>query len=59
MKFLARFKSRGKKRSKLFSYGWKITLFVLIAGAGLALLLFYGAPAASSNARNVIVNANA
>jgi len=40
MKFLARFRSRGKKRSKLFRYGWKITLVGLIAGAGLALLSF-------------------
>src|SRR2546426_4333835 len=53
MKFLARFRSRGKKRSKLFRYGWKITLFVLIAGAGLALLLFYGAWAASFDTKKV------
>src|SRR5712692_9775367 len=53
MKFLARFRSRGKKRSKLFRYGWKITLFVLIAGAGLALFLFYGAWAASFDMKKV------
>src|SRR5438067_1927570 len=53
MKFLARFRSRGKKRSKLFRYGWKITLFVLIAGAGLVLLLFYGAWAASFDTKKV------
>src|SRR2546425_11765564 len=53
MKFLARFRSRGKKRSKLFRYGWKITLFVLIAGVGLALLLFYGAWAASFDMKKV------
>jgi penicillin-binding protein 1A len=53
MKFLARFRSRGKQRSKLFRYGWKITLFVLIAGAGLALLLFYGAWAASFDMKKV------
>src|SRR6184192_3313848 len=53
MKFLARFRSRGKKRSKLFRYGWKITLFVLIAGAGLALLIFYGAWAASFDTKKV------
>src|SRR5438309_9669797 len=53
MKFLARFRSRGKKRSKLFRYGWKITLFVLIAGAGLALLLFYGAWAATFDTKKV------
>src|SRR5438477_10101559 len=53
MKFLARFRSRGKKRSKLFRYGWKITLFILIAGAGLALLLFYGGWAASFDMKKV------
>src|SRR6059058_2860283 len=53
MKFLARFRSRGKKRSKLFRYGWKITLFILIAGVGLALLLFYGAWAASFDTKKV------
>src|SRR5213595_3382357 len=53
MKFLARFRSRGKKRSKLFRYGWKITLVVLIAGVGLALLLFYGALAASFDMKKV------
>src|SRR5438874_2160522 len=53
MKFLARFRSRGKKRSKLFRYGWKITLFVLVAGVGLALLLFYGAWAASFDMKKV------
>src|SRR6266481_5773475 len=53
MKFLARFRSRGKKRSKLFRYGWKITLVGLIAGAGLALLIFYGAWAASFDMKKV------
>jgi penicillin-binding protein 1A len=53
MKFLARFKSRGKKRSKLFRYGWKISVFLLIAGGGLALLLFYGAWAASFDMKKV------
>src|SRR5438105_575435 len=53
MKFLARFRSRGKKRSKLFRYGWKITLFVLIAGAGLALLRYSGAWAASFDMKKV------
>src|SRR3984893_16806532 len=51
MKFLARL--RGKTRSKLFRYGWKITLLVLIAGAGLALLLFYGAWAATFDMKKV------
>src|SRR6266404_4403252 len=53
MKFLARLRSRGKKRSKLFRYGWKITLVGLIAGAGLALLIFYGAWAASFDMKKV------
>lgn len=41
MKLLARFRS-GKKRGKLFRYGWKIGLLGLIAAAGLSVLLFYG-----------------
>src|SRR5207245_9912664 len=53
MKFLARFRSRGKKRSKLFRYGWKISLVLLVVGAGLALLLFYGAWAASFDMKKV------
>src|SRR5467141_3177858 len=53
MKFLARFKSRGKKRSKLFRYGWKISLVLLVVGAGFALLLFYGAWAASFDMKKV------
>src|SRR5438445_1181195 len=53
MKFLARFKSRGKKRSKLFRYGWKIALLILVGGAGFALLLFYGAWAASFDMKKV------
>ena len=53
MKFLARFKSRGKKRSKLFRYGWKISLLLLIAGGALMLLLFYGAWAASFDMKKV------
>src|ERR1700726_4932861 len=53
MKFLARLKSRGKTRSKLFRYGWKISLLLLIAGGGLALLIFYGAWAASFDMKKV------
>ena len=53
MKFLARLKSRGKKRSKLFRYGWKISLAILIVGGGLALLIFYGAWAASFDMKKV------
>src|SRR5437764_7282614 len=51
MKFLARL--RGKTRSRLFRYGWKITLVGLIAAGGLALLLFYGAWAASFDMKKV------
>src|SRR5438309_5660863 len=53
MKFLARFKSRGKKRSKLFRYGWKISVLLLIGGGALALLLFYGAWAATFDMKKV------
>ncbi len=53
MKFLARLKSRGKTRSKLFRYGWKISLLLLIIGGGLALLIFYGAWAASFDMKKV------
>ena len=53
MKFLARFRSRYKKRSKLFRYGWKISLVLLIGGGALALLLFYGAWAASFDMKKV------
>src|SRR5947207_13245890 len=53
MKFLARFRSRGKQRSKLFRYGWKITLLGLVAAGGLALLGFYGAWAASFDMKKV------
>ena len=53
MKFLARFRSRDKKRSKLFRYGWKISLLLLISGGALALLIFYGAWAASFDMKKV------
>src|SRR3989440_4955646 len=53
MKFLARFNSRGKKRSKLFRYGWKISVLLLIGGGALALLLFYGAWAATFDMKKV------
>jgi penicillin-binding protein 1A len=53
MKFLARLKSRRKKRSKLFRYGWKISLLLLIGGGALALLIFYGAWAASFDMKKV------
>ncbi len=53
MKFLARLKSRGKARSKLFRYGWKISLALLIVGGALAVLIFYGAWAASFDMKKV------
>src|SRR5437870_9399494 len=45
MKFLARLRSRKAKSlwSKLFRYGWKITLLAAVAAGGLAVFLFYGA----------------
>src|SRR5256885_2909865 len=43
MKFFARLRSRKKTRSNiLFRYGWRITLFILLAGACFAVFLFYG-----------------
>src|ERR1700716_1563178 len=52
MKLFARSRS-GKKRSKLFRYGWKITLAGLIAGGGFAVLLFYGLWAQSFDMKQV------
>src|SRR5436853_2545363 len=51
MKFVARLGAT--KRSKLFRYGWKISLLGLIAGGGFALLMFYGAWAASFDMKKV------
>ncbi|PYJ27707.1 MAG: hypothetical protein DME90_09520 [Verrucomicrobia bacterium] len=42
MKFFARLRSRKRSGSRLFRYGWKVTLFVLLAAAGFAVFLFYG-----------------
>src|SRR5437868_9518238 len=42
MKFFARLRSRKRSGSRLFRYGWKITLLGLLAGAGFAVFLFYG-----------------
>ncbi len=54
MKLLARLRSRKKKGgSRLFRYGWKITLLILLAGAGFAVFLFYGAWASSFDMKNV------
>jgi penicillin-binding protein 1A len=54
MKFFARLRSRKKKRgSLLFRYGWKITLLILLAGAGFAVFLFYGTWASTFDMKNV------
>lgn len=54
MEFFARLRSRKKKGgSRLFRYGWKITLLILLAGAGFAVFLFYGAWASSFDMKNV------
>src|SRR5881227_4190194 len=43
MKFFARLRRSTKaRRNILFRYGWKITLFLLLAGAVFAVFLFYG-----------------
>src|ERR1044072_5550648 len=42
MKFFGRLRSRKKIGSRLFRYGWKVTLLVLLAAAGFAVFLFYG-----------------
>src|SRR6478736_2821555 len=39
--------------SKLFRYGWKISLLVLVLGAGLALFLFYAGWAATFDMKKV------
>ncbi len=44
MKFFARLRSRKRKSgSRLFRYGWKISLLAIVAAGGLAVFLFYGA----------------
>jgi membrane peptidoglycan carboxypeptidase len=54
MKFFARFRSRKKKGwSRLFRYGWKVTLLLLLAGAGFAVFLFYGTWAQTFDLKNV------
>src|SRR6266480_1564029 len=54
MKLLARLRSRKKKGgSRLFRYGWKVTLLILIAGAGFAVFLFYGTWAQTYDMKNV------
>src|ERR1700719_2712493 len=53
MKLFARSGSRKKKRGKLFRYGWKIAVLILIGGVGLAVFLFYGAWAATFDMKKV------
>src|SRR6266850_1745716 len=54
MKLLARLRSRKKKGgSRLFRYGWKVTLLILLAGAGFAVFLFYGTWAQTFDMKNV------
>src|SRR3989475_2295447 len=53
MQFFARLRSRKKKSSILFRYGWKITLLILLAGAGFAIFLFYGTWAQTFDMKNV------
>src|SRR5919109_4338854 len=54
MKFFALLRSRSKTReSRLFRYGWKVTLLVLLAAAGFAVFLFYGTWAQTFDMKNV------
>src|SRR5881394_490098 len=54
MQFFARLRSRKKKGgSRLFRYGWKVTLLILLAGASFAIFLFYGTWAQTFDMKNV------
>src|SRR5881398_2092795 len=56
MKLFARARPRAAKkrgRSRLFRYGWKITLLALIAAGGLAVFLFYAGWAATFEMKKV------
>src|SRR5215471_18323722 len=54
MQFFARLRSRKKKGgSRLFRYGWKITLVILLAASGFAVFLFYGTWAQTFDMKNV------
>jgi penicillin-binding protein 1A len=54
MKLLARLRSRKQKSGNiLFRYGWKVTLLILVAGAGFAVFLFYGTWAQTFDMKNV------
>src|SRR5947207_12836847 len=41
------------RKSKLFRYGWKIILIIILAGGGLSIFLFYGAWAATFGMKKV------
>src|SRR5713226_3000542 len=53
MKLFARARSGRKKRSKLFRFGWKLTLLGLVVASGLGVLFFYGAWAGTFDMRKV------
>src|SRR5881396_3008399 len=55
MKFFARLRSRKAKSlwSKLFRYGWKITLLAIVVASGLAVFVFYGAWAQTFDMKKV------
>src|SRR5690348_18442506 len=53
MKLFARLRSAKKSGSRLFRYGWKITLLAIIAAAGISVFLFYGAWAQSFDMKKV------
>lgn len=53
MKFFARTRSRQKTGSRLFRYGWKLTLLGMVVAGGLGVLIFYGAWAATFDMKKV------
>src|SRR2546430_8320502 len=53
MKFFARLRSGRKSVTRLFRYGWKITLLASVAAVGLAVFLFYGAWAQTFDMKKV------
>src|SRR6266705_2501546 len=53
MKLFARLRPKKARGSILFRYGWKITLFLLLAGAAFAVFLFYGTWAQTFDMKNV------
>ena len=53
MKFFARLRSGRKSVTRLFRYGWKITLLAAVAAVGLAVFLFYGAWAQTFDMKKV------